>query len=102
VQAPVPAAVIDKPGLAARIHALIYSLDPRRATLACRTDQQGRGMGKLLVGCAVDRCLKAREQVAAYALIVDAMDEVAKCPKTVGPTLPVSSGSDHPSQAFVR
>ena len=50
----------------------------RMGRLACRTDQQGRGIGKLLVGCAVDRCLKAREQVAAYALIVDAKDEVAR------------------------
>jgi GNAT superfamily N-acetyltransferase len=46
----------------------------RMGRLACREDQQGRGLGKLLVGCAVDRCLKARQQVAAYALIVDAKD----------------------------
>jgi predicted N-acetyltransferase YhbS len=45
--------------------------------LACRADQHGRGLGKLLVGCAVDRCLKARQQVAAYALIVDAKDDSA-------------------------
>jgi hypothetical protein len=32
----------------------------------------------LLIGCAVDRCLKAKQQVAAYALIVDAKDEEAK------------------------
>ena len=50
----------------------------RMGRMACRTDRQGRGIGKLLVGCAVDRCLKAREQVAAYALIVDAKDEVAR------------------------
>lgn len=47
----------------------------RMGRLACRTDQQGRGLGKVLVGCAVDRCLKARLQVAAYALIVDAKDD---------------------------
>ena len=47
----------------------------RMGRLACRADQRGRGLGKLLVGCAVDRCLKARQQVAAYALIVDAKDE---------------------------
>lgn len=47
----------------------------RMGRLACRTDQQSRGLGKLLVGCAVDRCLKARQQVAAYALIVDAKDD---------------------------
>jgi predicted GNAT family N-acyltransferase len=50
----------------------------RMGRLACRIDQRGRGLGKLLVGCAVDRCLKAREQVAAYALIVDAKDETAR------------------------
>jgi len=47
----------------------------RMGRLACRADQRGRGLGKLLVGCAVDRCLKARHQVAAYALIVDAKDD---------------------------
>jgi hypothetical protein len=35
-------------------------------------------VGKLLLGCAVDRCLKARQQVAAYALVVDAKDDAAK------------------------
>jgi GNAT superfamily N-acetyltransferase len=50
----------------------------RMGRLACRSDRQGRGIGKLLIGCAVDRCRKAREQVAAYALIVDAKDSVAK------------------------
>lgn len=28
--------------------------------------------------CAVDRCLQARQQIAAYALIVDAKDATAK------------------------
>jgi predicted GNAT family N-acyltransferase len=50
----------------------------RMGRLACRVDQRGRGLGKVLLGCAVDRCLKARTQVAAYALIVDAKDDVAK------------------------
>lgn len=50
----------------------------RMGRLACRSDQQGRGIGKILLGCAVDRCLKARQQVAAYALIVDAKDDAAK------------------------
>ena len=50
----------------------------RMGRLACRTDQRGLGLGKLLLGCAVDRCLKARQQVAAYALVVDAKDDVAK------------------------
>jgi predicted GNAT family N-acyltransferase len=46
--------------------------------LACRTDQRGKGLGKLLMGCAVDRCLQARKQVAAFALIVDAKSAQAK------------------------
>jgi GNAT superfamily N-acetyltransferase len=50
----------------------------RMGRLACRTDQRGRGLGRLLLGCAVDRCLKARTQVAAYALLVDAKDDVAR------------------------
>ena len=50
----------------------------RMGRLACRSDRQGQGLGKLLLGCAVDRCLKARQQVAAYALIVDAKDDAAK------------------------
>jgi len=50
----------------------------RMGRLACRKDQHGMGLGKILLGCAVDRCLKAREQVAAYALVVDAKDDVAK------------------------
>jgi GNAT superfamily N-acetyltransferase len=49
----------------------------RMGRLACRSDQQGRVVGKLLVGCAVDRCLSARQQVAAYALVVDAKDDAA-------------------------
>lgn len=50
----------------------------RMGRLASRTDQRGRGLGKLLVACAVDRCLQARLQVAAYALIVDAKNANAK------------------------
>jgi GNAT superfamily N-acetyltransferase len=50
----------------------------RMGRLACRIDRQGEGLGKLLLGCAVDRCLAARKQVAAYALLVDAKDEPAK------------------------
>jgi len=46
--------------------------------LACRTDQRGRALGKLLMGCALDRCLQARKQLAAYAFIVDAKDDLAK------------------------
>ena len=50
----------------------------RMGRLAISRDVQGRGIGKILLGCAVDRCLKARRQVAAYALIVDAKDAAAK------------------------
>ncbi len=50
----------------------------RMGRLACRTDRRGRGLGKLLIGCAVERCLQARKQVAAFALIVDAKSSEAK------------------------
>lgn len=50
----------------------------RMGRLAISRDVQGRGIGRILLGCAVDRCLKARQHVAAYALIVDAKDAAAK------------------------
>lgn len=50
----------------------------RMGRLACRKDRQGQGLGKLLIGCAVERCLQARKQVAAFALIVDARNSEAK------------------------
>lgn len=50
----------------------------RMGRLACRTDHRGQGLGKLLVGCAVERCLHARKQVAAFALVVDAKNSEAK------------------------
>lgn len=50
----------------------------RIGRLGCRSDKHGQGLGKLLVGCAVSRCLNAREQVAAYAMIVDAKNDAAK------------------------
>ena len=50
----------------------------RMGRLACRADRQGQGLGKLLMGCAVERCLLARQEVAAFALIVDAKDAGAK------------------------
>jgi predicted GNAT family N-acyltransferase len=50
----------------------------RMGRLACRTDQRGLGLGELLLDCAVDRCLQARQQVAAYALVVVAKGNVAK------------------------
>ncbi|MBL0151663.1 MAG: N-acetyltransferase [Ideonella sp.] len=50
----------------------------RLARLACQTDRRGLGLGKVRVGCAVDRCLKARQHVAACALLVDAKDDDAE------------------------
>ncbi|RYF81302.1 MAG: GNAT family N-acetyltransferase [Comamonadaceae bacterium] len=50
----------------------------RMGRLASRSDLRGQGIGRLLLGCAVDRCLKAAEQVAAYALTVDAKNESAR------------------------
>ncbi len=50
----------------------------RMGRLACRGDSQGQGLGKLLIGCAVGRCLEARKQVAAFALLVDAKDTAAQ------------------------
>ena len=49
----------------------------RLGRLACRADRRGTGLGKLLLAGAVERCLRARQQVAAYALIVDAKDNAA-------------------------
>jgi predicted GNAT family N-acyltransferase len=50
----------------------------RMGRLACHTDKRGKGLGKILMGCAVDRCLQARTLVGAFALLVDAKDETAK------------------------
>jgi GNAT superfamily N-acetyltransferase len=50
----------------------------RLGRLAIHKDMHGQGIGKLLLACAVDRCLKARRDVAAYALIVDAKDMNAR------------------------
>lgn len=50
----------------------------RMGRLAVSQQHRGKGLGKILIGLAVDRCLAAREQVGAYALIVDAKDERAK------------------------
>jgi len=50
----------------------------RMGRFAVQQSSQGRGLGKRLLGCAVGRCLHVREEVAAYALIVDAKDSDAK------------------------
>jgi GNAT superfamily N-acetyltransferase len=50
----------------------------RLGRLACQADEQGHGLGKRLLACAIDRCLIARVHVAAYALTVDAKNDAAK------------------------
>lgn len=50
----------------------------RMGRLARIIDSRGAGLGEVLMGCAVDRCLHARSLVGAYALLVDAKDEKAK------------------------
>ena len=50
----------------------------RLGRLARAIEHRGNGLGEILVGCAVDRCLHARSLVGAYALLVDAIDEKAK------------------------
>jgi predicted GNAT family N-acyltransferase len=50
----------------------------RMGRFAISQDVQGQALGKRLLGCAVDRCLHARQEVAAYALIVDAKGAHAK------------------------
>jgi GNAT superfamily N-acetyltransferase len=46
--------------------------------LAVNAAHHGQGLGKVLIGCAVERCLAAKNHVAAYALMVDAKDVQAK------------------------
>ena len=50
----------------------------RMGRLARDIKSRGAGLGEILIGCAVDRCLHARSLVGAYALLVDAKDEKAK------------------------
>ncbi len=50
----------------------------RMGRLACRADRRGEGLGRLLIAGAVHRCLQARAQVVAYALVVDAKNSTAK------------------------
>jgi GNAT superfamily N-acetyltransferase len=49
----------------------------RMGRLACSAAHQGQGLGHILLGLAVERCLQARKQVAAYALLVDAKNDSA-------------------------
>ena len=50
----------------------------RMGRFVVRRKTQDQGIGKHLLGCAVNRCLRARREVAAYALIVDAKDAKVK------------------------
>jgi GNAT superfamily N-acetyltransferase len=50
----------------------------RMGRLARDQRWQGQGIGPLLLGLAVQRCLDAKRSVGGYALIVDAKDEAAK------------------------
>ena len=50
----------------------------RMGRLARDRESRRAGLGEVLIGCAVDRCLHARSLVGAYALLVDAKDEKAK------------------------
>ncbi len=50
----------------------------RMGRLARHIDHSGKGLREILIGCAVDRCLQARNLVGAYALLVDAKSKQAK------------------------
>lgn len=50
----------------------------RMGRLAVSMEQQGCGLGAILMGLAVDRCRAARKQVGAYAMLVDAKSDQAK------------------------
>ena len=50
----------------------------RLGRLAAHSAHCNRGLGRLLIGCAVERCIEAKKHVAAYALVVDAKGEDAK------------------------
>ena len=50
----------------------------RLGRLAVDQNHQRQGIGRLLIGCAVARCREARRHVAAYALVVDAKDPIAR------------------------
>jgi predicted GNAT family N-acyltransferase len=50
----------------------------RMGRLAKALAYREQGLGRILIGCAVARCLQARKHVAAVALLVDAKDATAK------------------------
>lgn len=50
----------------------------RMGRLARSIDHAGAGLGAQLIGLAVDRCLTAKTQVGAYALLVNAKNDKAK------------------------
>lgn len=50
----------------------------RLGRLTTHSAHRNRGLGRLLIGCAVERCLQAKKHVAAYALVVDAKGTDAK------------------------
>ena len=50
----------------------------RMGHLARDIESRSAGLGEVLIGCAVDRCLHARSLVGAYALLVDAKDGKSK------------------------
>lgn len=50
----------------------------RLGRLATHSMHRQRGLGRLLMGCVVERCLEAKKHVAAYALVVDAKSEDAQ------------------------
>ena len=50
----------------------------RMGRLARDQRRQGQGIGPLLLGLAVQRCLDAKRSVGGYALILDAKDTAAK------------------------
>ena len=50
----------------------------RMGRLARDMESRGTGLGEILIGLAVDRCLSAKAHVGAYALLVDAKNEKAK------------------------
>jgi len=49
----------------------------RMGRLACDLSCRGQGLGSLLLGLAVQRCLEVRQSIGGYALLVDAKDETA-------------------------